>query len=115
MPDDLAKDFLLADPPGDQLAVLRAEVEDEDALGVGVRHGCGGPAVVGAVADERRGAHCRAGVASVVVDCESGPVRLGLARALGAWLGGEVVRLDELAADSLAGVVRSARNPRSAA
>nr|WP_307801895.1 putative cobaltochelatase [Actinomadura violacea] len=51
-----------------------------------------------------------AGVASVVVDCESGPVRLGLAAALGARLGAEVVRLDRLAADALAGVVRDARN-----
>ncbi|MGI5327021.1 VWA domain-containing protein [Actinomadura nitritigenes] len=50
-----------------------------------------------------------AGVASVVVDCESGPVRLGLAAALGARLGAEVVRLDRLAADALAGVVRDAR------
>ncbi|GAA2599529.1 putative cobaltochelatase [Actinomadura fulvescens] len=49
------------------------------------------------------------GVASVVVDCESGPVRLGLSGRLAGHLGAEVVRLDELAADSLAGVVRSAR------
>ncbi|MBE1530318.1 putative cobaltochelatase [Actinomadura algeriensis] len=49
------------------------------------------------------------GVASVVVDCESGPVRLGLAAALGARLAAEVVRLEELAADSLAGLVRTAR------
>lgn len=51
-----------------------------------------------------------AGVATVVVDCESGPVRLGLAGVLGARLGAETVRLDELAADSLAGVVRGSRN-----
>ncbi|RSN70473.1 putative cobaltochelatase [Actinomadura sp. WAC 06369] len=50
-----------------------------------------------------------AGVAAVVVDCESGPVRLGLAGALGARLAAEVVRLDDLAADSLAGVVRASR------
>src|SRR5260370_3127946 len=37
------------------------------------------------------------GVASVVVDCESGPVRLGLAAALAAPLGGGPIRLDELA------------------
>ncbi|MFG2003574.1 putative cobaltochelatase [Spirillospora sp. NPDC048911] len=48
-------------------------------------------------------------VASVVVDCESGPVRLGLSQRLAGQLGAEAVRLDELAADSLAGVVRSAR------
>jgi magnesium chelatase subunit D len=50
-----------------------------------------------------------AGTASVVVDCESGPVRLGLAGSLGAWLGARTLRLEELAADSLAATVRSAR------
>jgi magnesium chelatase subunit D len=59
--------------------------------------------------DPSRAAGLLAGVASVVVDCESGPVRLGLAAALGARLGAEVVRLDRLAADALAGVVRDAR------
>ena len=50
-----------------------------------------------------------AGTASVVVDCESGPVRLGLAGVLGAHLGAQTLRLEELAADSLAATVRSAR------
>jgi magnesium chelatase subunit D len=50
-----------------------------------------------------------AGTASVVVDCESGPVRLGLAATLGAHLGAQTLRLEELAADSLAATVRSAR------
>ncbi len=49
------------------------------------------------------------GTAGVVVDCESGPVRLGLARALGGALGARTLRLEELAADSLAATVRSAR------
>jgi magnesium chelatase subunit D len=49
------------------------------------------------------------GVAGVVVDCESGPVRLGLAASLGTALGAETLRLDELGADSLAGTVRAAR------
>jgi magnesium chelatase subunit D len=49
------------------------------------------------------------GVAGVVVDCESGPVRLGLAVALGRALGAETLRLEELAAESLAATVRSAR------
>ncbi|ETK37091.1 vWA domain-containing protein, partial [Microbispora sp. ATCC PTA-5024] len=48
-------------------------------------------------------------LASVVVDCEQGPVRLGLAARLGAALGGIVLRLDDLAADGLAGVVRDVR------
>ncbi|MFI0449517.1 putative cobaltochelatase [Actinomadura sp. 6N118] len=55
----------------------------------------------------------RTDMASVVVDCESGPVRLGLAQRLAGHLGAESVRLDELAADSLAGVVRSARGAAS--
>ncbi|MGY1659767.1 putative cobaltochelatase [Geodermatophilus sp. SYSU D00705] len=49
------------------------------------------------------------GTASVVVDCESGPVRLGLAAELGAHLGATTLRLEELAADSLAATVRTAR------
>jgi magnesium chelatase subunit D len=40
----------------------------------------------------------RTGVASVVVDCESGPVRLGLAADLAAVLEGECLRLHDLAA-----------------
>jgi magnesium chelatase subunit D len=47
--------------------------------------------------------------AGVVVDCESGPVRLGLAARLGRSFGADVVRLDDLEAGSLAGVVRTAR------
>ncbi|WP_026426093.1 putative cobaltochelatase [Actinokineospora inagensis] len=50
-----------------------------------------------------------AGVASVVVDCESGPVRLGLVDRITAALGGTGLRLDELSADAVAGVVRAAR------
>jgi magnesium chelatase subunit D len=44
--------------------------------------------------------------AAVVVDCESGPVRLGLATRLAAALEAESVRLENLAEDALAGVVR---------
>ncbi|WP_381799850.1 putative cobaltochelatase [Streptomyces niveus] len=50
--------------------------------------------------------HAAEGTASVVVDCESGPVRLGLAAALAGDLGGTAVTLDELRADSVAGLVR---------
>jgi magnesium chelatase subunit D len=46
------------------------------------------------------------GVASVVVDCETGPVRLGLAAGVAAALGGLLLRLDELAAGPLADSVR---------
>jgi magnesium chelatase subunit D len=49
------------------------------------------------------------GVASVVVDCEPGAVRLGMAASLAADLGGTAVRLDELAAAPLAGLVRDLR------
>jgi magnesium chelatase subunit D len=37
-----------------------------------------------------------AGVAAVVVDCESGPIRLGLARRLATALDADVVPLDSL-------------------
>ncbi|GHB35363.1 magnesium chelatase [Streptomyces cirratus] len=49
------------------------------------------------------------GLTSVVVDCETGPVRLGLAGALAADLGGPAVTLDGLRADSLAGLVNNVR------
>ncbi|GAA3345883.1 hypothetical protein GCM10020358_54690 [Amorphoplanes nipponensis] len=39
-----------------------------------------------------------AGVAAVVVDCETGPIRLGLARRLAAALGADLMPLDALAA-----------------
>ncbi|MFC9789881.1 magnesium chelatase subunit D family protein [Rhodococcus sp. NPDC127528] len=46
-------------------------------------------------------------VASVVVDCESGMVRLGLARELATAMRGAYVRIDELSAERVAGVVRA--------
>ncbi|WP_016907232.1 vWA domain-containing protein, partial [Streptomyces xiaopingdaonensis] len=48
------------------------------------------------------------GVASVVVDCEAGPVRLGLAGELACALGGEAVTLDELREDTVTELVRTA-------
>ncbi|MBY6540926.1 VWA domain-containing protein [Rhodococcus sp. BP-349] len=47
-------------------------------------------------------------VASVVVDCESGMVRLGLARDLATALRGTYISLPELSSASVAGVVRAA-------
>ena len=44
---------------------------------------------------------------SVVVDCESGPVRLGLAAGLAQSLGGAMLRLEHLAAAPLADSVRA--------
>jgi magnesium chelatase subunit D len=49
----------------------------------------------------------RAGVRSVVVDCERGPVRLGLAARLAGYLNGELVTLEHLRAENLAGLVRA--------
>jgi magnesium chelatase subunit D len=48
-------------------------------------------------------------VASVVIDCESGPVRLGMAAALARQLGGQCLQLGELAAGPLAETVRHLR------
>ena len=50
-----------------------------------------------------------ASVSTVVVDCESGPVRLGLAGRLARVAGGAVVTLDELTGESVAGVVEQFR------
>ena len=63
------------------------------------------------VADARRAAGLLGadGTHTVVVDCESGPVRLGLAGPLAAAAGGTVVTLDELTADGVGDVVRAAR------
>ncbi|WP_235978216.1 magnesium chelatase subunit D family protein [Streptomyces lycii] len=80
--------------------------------GLGSRNGTGAGTGTGRAADPlapvARAARLLAaeGVASVVVDCESGPVRLGLAGALARDLGGPAVTLDELRADSVAGLVR---------
>jgi magnesium chelatase subunit D len=48
------------------------------------------------------------GVASITVDCEHGPVRLGLAGRLAVALGGPCLTLAQLSADQVAGVVRAA-------
>jgi magnesium chelatase subunit D len=66
------------------------------------------------LSDVYRAAARLAGVASVVVDCETGPVRLGLAGDLAIHLGARTVRLDDLvsddrASDGLRDVVRHAR------
>ena len=74
-----------------------------------------GRATSGSGADLARAIGGLAGVAAVVVDCESGFVRLGLAVRLAAQLGGSAVRLEELAAGSLTGVVRAHAPVRRAA
>ncbi|GGT24760.1 putative cobaltochelatase [Streptomyces purpureus] len=65
----------------------------------------GGPDPVALAARAAR-LHAAEGTASVVVDCETGMVRLGLAGDLARELGGTAVTLDELRADSIAGLVR---------
>ncbi|WP_405560381.1 putative cobaltochelatase [Streptomyces sp. NBC_01180] len=65
----------------------------------------GGPDPVALAARAAR-LHEAEGVASVVVDCEAGPVRLGLAGELAQRLGGTAVTLDELRAESITGLVK---------
>lgn len=55
----------------------------------------------------------RSGVAGVVMDCENGRMRLGLAAELAEHLGAEHVRLGEVAANSLLGEIK-ARTGRAA-
>jgi len=55
------------------------------------------------------------GTAAIVVDCESGPVRLGLAAELATHLQGTAVRLDELAVDSVTRLVHTTIQQREAA
>jgi magnesium chelatase subunit D len=68
-----------------------------------------GRATHGSVEDALRAAALLREAASVVVDCESGPVRLGLAGDLAAHLGAELVSLEAVAAAGLAEVVRNRR------
>jgi magnesium chelatase subunit D len=70
----------------------------------------GGPQ---ALAEARRAAAFLAGqgVASIVVDCESGPVRLGLAAEFAALLEGEHVPMASLSAAALDRTVRRVTTP----
>ncbi|WP_406719270.1 putative cobaltochelatase [Streptomyces althioticus] len=91
----------------DVLRVERLRDPARRALVVVVTDGraTGGPEPV-AMASRAARLFAADGVASVVVDCESGPVRLGLAGRLAGELGGTAVTLDELRADSIAGLVK---------
>jgi magnesium chelatase subunit D len=91
----------------DVLRVERLRDPARRALVVVVTDGraTGGPEPV-ALAGRAARLFAAEGVASVVVDCESGPVRLGLAGQLAGELGGTAVTLEELRADSIAGLVR---------
>ncbi len=66
-----------------------------------------------AVARAQAAAGLLTGVTTVVMDCESGKMRLGLAADLAAHLGADHVPLADVAAESLAGAVR-ARTGRAA-
>ncbi|MEU0045346.1 putative cobaltochelatase [Streptomyces werraensis] len=91
----------------DVLRVERLRDPARRALVVVVTDGraTGGPEPV-ALASRAARLFAAEGIASVVVDCESGPVRLGLAGRLAGELGGTAVTLDELRADSIAGLVK---------
>jgi magnesium chelatase subunit D len=54
------------------------------------------------IADQLR----RAGIASLVIDCESGRMSLGLARTLSIHLGGQYLTVDDVGADQLVRAVR---------
>ncbi|EPD57993.1 putative cobaltochelatase [Streptomyces sp. HGB0020] len=91
----------------DVLRVERLRDPARRALVVLVTDGraTGGPEPV-ALAGRAARLFAAEGTASVVVDCESGPVRLGLAGQLAGELGGTAVTLDELRADAIAGLVK---------
>ncbi|MFI1026484.1 putative cobaltochelatase [Streptomyces sp. NPDC020951] len=91
----------------DVLRVERLRDPARRALVVLVTDGraTGGPEPV-ALAGRAARLFAAEGVACVVVDCESGPVRLGLAAQVAGELGGSAVTLDELRAESIAGLVR---------
>ncbi|WP_329024063.1 putative cobaltochelatase [Streptomyces sp. NBC_01423] len=94
----------------DVLRVERLRDPSRRALLVVVTDGraTGGPDPVALAARAAR-LHAAEGIASVVVDCETGPVRLGLAADLARDLGGTAVTLDELRAESIAGLVKDIR------
>ena len=90
----------------DVLAAERLRDPDRRPLLVVVTDG---RATYGEPGSVTRAAALLRGVASIVVDCEAGPVRLGLAGGLAAALGGELIRLEQLAAAPLVRTVRAAR------
>lgn len=66
------------------------------------RHTSGADPRLAAAHLSRTGAHC------VVVDCESGPVRLGLAGVLAEQLGGPALRIEQLSAEALTSIAKAA-------
>ena len=94
---------------GHVLAVERTRDPQRRALLVVVTDGRA-TAGADAVARSRAAAGllAEAGVASVVVDCETGPMRLGLAAVLAEHLGAEHLPLGEVSAEALVDVTRRA-------
>ncbi|MEU3773848.1 putative cobaltochelatase [Streptomyces sp. NPDC032472] len=106
----------LRDPSRRPLLVVVTDGRATSAGGLGSGSGSGSGSASGSPGGDARELAARSarllaagGVASVVVDCESGPVRLGLAGRLAADLGGPAVTLDGLRADALAGLVKNVR------
>lgn len=73
--------------------------------------GIDAPSRAAAAADRIR----RHGIDSVVVDCEQGRIRLGLAADLAMRLGAQTLRMDELSASALSTSERDRRPPRAPA
>jgi magnesium chelatase subunit D len=108
---DVVRRERLRDPRRRPLLVI---VTDGRATSAGVTAASGGVAGADAAGRKRgsaaRGAQVEvrriaahlagSGIASIVVDCEAGPVRLGLAAELAVALGGEHVPMSELAASA---------------
>lgn len=95
----------LRDPARRALLVVVTDGRATERGGTRTAPGRGGGEPVASASRAAR-LFAAAEIASVVVDCESGPVRLGLAGRLAGELGGTAVTLDELRADSIAGLVK---------
>jgi magnesium chelatase subunit D len=91
------------------LAVERTRDPQRRALLVVVTDGraTAGPDAV-ARSRAAAGLLAEAGIASVVVDCESGPMRMGLAATLAEHLGAEHIPIGEVSAEALVDVTRRA-------
>ena len=105
---DVLRTERLRDPQRRPLLVLVTDGRATSrSTGDGTGDGTGrGPGPV-AAAHRAAGLLAAARITSVVVDCETGPVRLGLAAGLAQALDGLLLRLDELAAGPLTDTIRA--------
>ncbi|WP_424214400.1 putative cobaltochelatase [Streptomyces sp. BI20] len=103
----------LRDPSRRPLLVVVTDGRATSTAGAGAAGGSAGDAR--ALSRRAAGLLAADGVASVVVDCETGPVRLGLAQVLAGDLGGVGVTLEGLRADALAGLVKGVRGAAAGA